>query len=87
MTYVGQVLAIGEARGYAQYNSLSDSMEDLFKWYAKRRTLLSLLINPISNLDQYVSFLKNNDYFEADEAVYLKGCKHFFNKIFIQNEA
>jgi len=82
MKYDGQALSTGEKNGYASYNTIEDSVRDLVNWYSIcRRRIFSLPLY-INSLADYVSFLKNNDYFEADESEYLKGCQFFYDKVF-----
>lgn len=82
MKYAGQKNADGEARGYALYKSLYYSVADLVEWIRKRRTGIMEIVAPIKDLPRYVSFLKNNNYFEDSEETYLKGCEYWYNKIF-----
>jgi hypothetical protein len=82
MKYDGQALSTGEKNGYADYKTIDDSVQDLVNWYSIcRRRIFSLPLY-INSLEDYVSFLKNNDYFEADESEYLKGCQVYYDKMF-----
>lgn len=82
MKYAGQSTALGEKNGYAYYNNIEESAIDLIKWYTRRRNNILSLPLYISNITDYVKFLKNNRYFEADETEYLNGCKYFLNLYF-----
>jgi len=82
MKYAGQVNSLGEKNGYANYKSINHSVADLVAWYTRHRINIFSLPLYIGSLASYVKFLKNNNYFEADEAAYLKGCQHFYNEIF-----
>ena len=82
MKYAGQTVALGEKNGYAYYKSVTDSVADLVNWYNRhRRNILSLPLI-IFSLSDYVSFLKNQNYFEDSEAVYLAGVQYYYNKYF-----
>jgi hypothetical protein len=82
MTYAQQSLAQDEKNGYAYYNTIDDSVQDFVKWYSRHRNKLFSLPLTINSLEDYVSFLKNQDYFTADESEYLKGCQFFYNQLF-----
>jgi hypothetical protein len=82
MKFASQALSIGEKNGYANYTTIDNSVQDFVNWYSICRNNIFSLPLYISNLSDYVSFLKNNDYFEADEAEYLKGCQFFYDKMF-----
>lgn len=81
MKWAGQSTADGEKNGYAYYTSLERSVNDFARWWIKHRGILTLPLF-ITNLDNYVHFLKLQNYFEADEAEYLKGCNYFFKLMF-----
>jgi len=82
MKYAGQALAKGEKNGYAYYENLEDSVKDFIRWYnIKKSSVLSFPLF-MNNLDKFVRFLKVNNYFEADESEYLKGCQYFYNMYF-----
>lgn len=82
MKYAGQVNATGEKNGYAYYPNINASVADFCAWWIRKRS------NPLSfplivtSIESYVKFLKNNNYFEATEAAYLKGCKYYYNLLF-----
>ena len=82
MKYAGQLLALGEKNGYANYSNLGKSVEDLIAWYNRKRSLGAYIFTPVTTLDQYVLFLKTNRYFEAPLNEYLNGCRHFYFKLF-----
>jgi hypothetical protein len=82
MKYQGQVNAIGEKNGYANYLTVNESVADFVAWYTRHRANILSLPLWINSLDSYVSFLKNQGYFESDEAVYLAGCQSYYNQIF-----
>lgn len=92
MTFAGQSLAkqstryfidsSGEKVFYANYNNTNESIHDFVTWYTKHRNKIFSLPLIISSLADYVKFLKNQNYFEADETEYLKGCQYFYNLLF-----
>lgn len=82
MKYAGQELATGKKNGYANYESVESSTLDVVKWIYKHYGFFLMTIAPINTLSEYVSFLKRNNYFEAPESEYLKGCEHWYKKIF-----
>lgn len=82
MKYAGQLLASGSYNEYAKYNSINNSVSDFIKWYNNHRAKVFSLPLVINSIDDYVRFLKNNNYFEADESEYLKGCKYFLKLIY-----
>ena len=82
MKYAGQVNAQSVKNGYANYVSLNYSVADFVSWYSRHRTNILSLPLFINSLESYVRFLKNNNYFEAPESEYLKGCDHFYNLLF-----
>lgn len=83
MKYSGQVNADKhEKNGFADYSDINHSVADLIAWYSRHRTNIFSLPLFINTLESYVKFLKNNDYFEADETAYLKGCQYYYNQIF-----
>jgi len=82
MKYAGQQFATGEKNGYANYLNIQQSAQDLAQWYNKRRNKLFSLPLTINSIDDYVSFLKNGNYFEDTISNYLRGCKFFYNKYF-----
>ena len=82
MKYAGQAAAMNEKNGYANYASVQLSCVDFVIWYSKHRKEITSLPLVIHDLPDYVHFLKNRKYFEADEQEYLKGCTYFYNKLF-----
>jgi hypothetical protein len=84
MKYAHQVNAQGEKNGYADYKGIENSVADLVAWITRHRLTISVIPfnSPITTIEQYVSFLKSNGYFEAKESEYLRGCKYFYDKIF-----
>jgi hypothetical protein len=82
MKYAGQITAQGEKNGYANYTTVKNSVIDFVKWYNRRRRNLLSLPLVIFSIEDYVRFLKNNNYFEASEIEYLTGCKYFYNLLF-----
>lgn len=83
MKYAGQVNAQSEKNGYAYYKNVCFSVADFVAWYTRHRvTILSFPIF-INSLSSYVRFLKNNEYFEAPEYSYYKGCEYFYNQFFV----
>lgn len=82
MKFAGQSTAIGTKNGYANYLNLEESVADFCVWWMKHRNKLLSLPLFVNDLEGYVRFLKNQDYFEADESEYLKGCKYFYNILF-----
>jgi hypothetical protein len=79
--YTDEPFTIGTKNGYANYATLEASVAGLIYWWTKHRTGISFPLF-INSLESYVSFLKNNNYFEADESEYLNGCKYFFKQYF-----
>lgn len=67
---------------YQHYNGWQDSCNAFVKWYTSHRNKIFSLPLVINDLKGYVHFLKNQNYFEADETEYLNGCTYFFNQIF-----
>jgi flagellum-specific peptidoglycan hydrolase FlgJ len=82
MKYAGQINAQGEKNGYANYQSINNSVKDFVAWYTKHRNSIFSLPLYISSISSYVRFLKNNSYFTAPESEYLKGVTYFYNQIF-----
>ena len=82
MTYAGQAEAAGEKNGYAYYHYIELSIADFADWYIKHRAGIINFPIFINTLEQYVNFLKKNDYFEDTEENYLKGCQYFYNQLF-----
>jgi hypothetical protein len=82
MKYAKQIYAQGEKNGYANYLSIENSVIDFISWYNRHRSSLLSMPLVILNLNDYVSFLKNQKYFEANETEYLKGCQYFYNILF-----
>lgn len=82
MKYAKQITAQGEKNGYAYYLNWLNSVIDLISWYNNHRNKIFSLPLYINTLEDYVKFLKNNDYFEADESEYFKGCQYFYDNIF-----
>lgn len=82
MKFAGQVNSIGDKNGYANYTDIFRSVADLVAWYTRKRSSILSLPLYINTLESYVKFLKNNSYFEASEAEYLKGCQYFYNLYF-----
>jgi spore cortex formation protein SpoVR/YcgB (stage V sporulation) len=82
MKFAGQVNALGEKSGHAYYAAVNNSVADLVAWYTRKRSSILSLPLIINSIESYVRFLKNNNYFEADESEYLKGCKHFYDLYF-----
>jgi hypothetical protein len=83
MKWAGQVNALGIKNGYANYNTINSSCADFIAWYTRHRSSLLSFPLYINSIESYVRFLKNNDYFEASEAEYLKACKNFYNILFL----
>jgi uncharacterized FlgJ-related protein len=82
MKFAGQVNSIGEKNGYANYSKVNNSVADFVQWYTRHRISIFSLPLIITSLTSYVRFLKNNQYFEANEAAYLKGVTYYYNEIF-----
>jgi uncharacterized FlgJ-related protein len=80
MKNAGQKLVIGTNRGHAVYESITDSIKD-FALYYKRHQYLSVY----ETAYDYVKALKENGYFEADIANYVRGVEHFL-KLYFKNE-
>lgn len=82
MKYAGQSIAKGEKNGYAYYDSISGSVADFQRWYIKHRNSVLSFPLIITSLKSYVKFLKNEKYFEANEADYLRGCEYFYTLLY-----
>jgi uncharacterized FlgJ-related protein len=82
MKYAGQDQALGEKNGFADYATPENSVIDFVNWYHIARNNIFSLPLVINNLQKYVSFLKNRNYFEADETLYYQGCKYYYDKMF-----
>jgi Uncharacterized FlgJ-related protein len=81
MKWAGQSSADGEKNGYAYYTSVDRSVYDYARWWVRHRSGITFPLL-ISSLDSFVKFLKNQNYFEAPEAEYLKGCNYFYKLMF-----
>lgn len=82
MKYAGQALAKGEKNGFADYASIEDSAKDFVRWWTIKRTNIFSLPLYVGSVSSYVSFLKNNNYFEAPEKDYYKGVNYFYQMYF-----
>jgi hypothetical protein len=82
MKYAGQHEALGEKNGYANYESIENSVADWVSWWVRHRWSPLSLPLFVNSLEGFVKFLKNNNYFEAPESAYLKGCQYFYNLLF-----
>jgi hypothetical protein len=71
-----------DASDYKTYNDISDSCDDVRKWYNKRRNNIFSLPLIITSLKDYVHFLKDGHYFEASETEYYNGCLFYYNNLF-----
>jgi hypothetical protein len=78
MKYAGQSSSSGEKNGYANYDKIQLSVVDLVIWLNRH----GLNNTVIESLDDYVAFIKSNDYFEADEFAYLTNCQYYYDLIF-----
>lgn len=79
MKYAGQHSSTGEKNGYANYTTINLSIIDFIIWFNAHK---ESIVSDITSLDEYVAFLKNNDYFTADEQAYLNNCYYYYNNIF-----
>lgn len=68
--------ASGELYNHAKYESLADAIHD-FRLYYDLFKYPGIYLEPLA-IDQYVSDLKKNSYFEDSKENYLKGVKHFY---------
>jgi hypothetical protein len=82
MKYAGQYNAKGEKNGHADYETINKSVSDFAIWFVNHRTNNISWPIIINSIETYVKFLKNNNYFTAPEADYLKACKSFYKQIF-----
>jgi len=73
----GQQIAKGVKNGYANYETIKDSIQD-FKNYYQRGKYPEVF----TSIEEYVKALKKAGYYEADETEYLNGCKHFYKLYF-----
>jgi hypothetical protein len=67
---------------YQVYNTVNESYDALAAWYNHRRNNLTSLPLYITNISDYIDFIKNADYFESDKSDYLAGCQRYFNQLF-----
>lgn len=74
------VVAAGERFGYALYNSIEDSAKAMAIYLEAHGLAYGL-----QTIDQYVTGLYNQAYFEADYQDYLAGVKHFYNMYYGQS--
>ena len=83
--YVGQPLAVGEARGHAVYAKRADSIQEFVEYWRRRRLRAPLPLR-IDTLEQFVTYLKADikpgPYFEAPYSLYLSGTRVHYNEIF-----
>lgn len=82
MMYVGQAAAKGKKNGYAYYDNIEQSAEDMAVYYVKARAALPFFPLFVNSIEKYVTFLKNRGYFTAPLSEYLAGCQNFYNKYF-----
>jgi len=82
MKYAGQSASTGEKNGYADYLSVQMSVSDFVVWYTRHRLQIMILPYIINSLSDYVDFLKNCGYFEANRDTYYNGCLHYYQKLF-----
>lgn len=82
MKFAGQLNADGEKNGYADYKDYEHSIVDWAAWWLQKRNYLFPLPYQINNLFDYVQFLQNHSYFEADLNTYYNGCLVYYNKYF-----
>jgi uncharacterized FlgJ-related protein len=68
----------GDVYNYAIYNSIEDSIEDLFLWF----DYANLNPNDYSSAEGYVNALKAKNYFQDNESTYLTGVKYGLAKYF-----
>lgn len=68
--------ATGELYNHAKYESLADAIHD-FRLYYDLFKYPASYPEPLA-IEQYISDLKKNGYFEDSEQNYLKGVKHFY---------
>jgi hypothetical protein len=73
------IVAIGERFGYANYKSIEDSAKAMAIYLQAHN-----LSGGLSTIDQYVTNLHNQNYFEADLQEYMNGVKHFYNLYFVK---
>lgn len=73
----GHGFNIGTRKGHALYESYIDNIKDFAQYYKERKYLQNY-----NTIDLYVKAIKEQKYFEADEAQYLKGVKFFYNLYF-----
>lgn len=79
--YVYQPLAIGKYGVYTVYESEEDSVKELKGWTERHVPIIKFL-SPLNTLPQWVRYLKTNNYFTDTEENYLKGCEHWYKKIY-----
>lgn len=83
MKYVANSRVSGNMNGYAMYNTIENSCNDMRTWYNVNRNKLMSLPLVISSISDYVTFLNNYNYFEDNYDNYLKGCTDFYNEIYL----
>jgi hypothetical protein len=67
---------------YRNYPTIDDSVQSFVNWFTYHRAIWSSMPYTITSIEDYVRFLKSQNYFEANEAAYLAGMKYYFNQIF-----
>jgi uncharacterized FlgJ-related protein len=68
------IVAIGERFGYALYKNIEDSAKAMAIWLQNHS-----LSGGLQTIDQYVTDLHNQGYFEDSLENYLAGVKHFYS--------
>ena len=82
MNYAGQKLASGHVNEFATYSKPEDSATDFGVWWLKARNNVFSLPLFVDDIESYVAFLKNADYFTAKESDYLGGCVKYYKIYF-----
>ena len=75
--YIGHALEIGSYNGYGKYDSVKDCVTRYRDYYKKRNWP-----DPFNSVDQFVSSLKANKYFEDTYDNYLRGVNHYMKVYF-----
>jgi len=75
--FIDHPLEVGEYRGYGKYANIADCVTRYRDYYTKKHWP-----DPFTSVDQFVSSLKANNYFEAPYAEYLRGVNYFMKIYF-----
>jgi hypothetical protein len=68
----------GKQLGYAKYDSVESSVQDYILWQK-----FVGFPQGLQTVDQFVTGLRDKNYFEAPVSEYLAGVKHFYSLYFL----